>query len=262
MKIWSCPIAQNMNGNFEKFCSEHLGQNFSKFYRHILGNASTLYFHFEIYWPLPKGGLVSHKHSLFCSVFFKKQSFFVLCTRGENQLENGMRACHKMLSCHAHVLLRFHYPNCRVFDLLIILKFICLHILQILKVLINHLRFSIGEVKGNNCLHISIFAHVCFILQMIHRWKALILDNTGRGSILKFATPIFLKLIFRTNWAWPASKLSHAQLLNSKAFSWCIVLESVACTNFMPQPHSVFFLFGFPHFIFWMHRLILQSITI
>ena len=130
-----------------------------------------------------------------------------------------MRACHKMLSCHAHVLLRFHYPNCRVFDLLIILKFICLHILQILKVLIHHLRFSIGEVKGNNCLHISIFAHVCFILQMIHRWKALILDNTGRGSILKFATPIFLKLIFRTNWGWPASKLSHAQLLNSKAFS-------------------------------------------
>ena len=112
--------------------------------------------------------------------------------------------------------------------------------------LINHLRFSIGEVKGNNCLHISIFAHVCFILQMIHRWKALILDNTGRGSILKFATPIFLKLIFRTNWAWPASKLSHAQLLNSKAFSWCIVLESVACTNFMPQPHSVFFIWVSP----------------
>ena len=59
--------------------------------------------------------------------------------------------------------------------------------------LINLLRFSIGEVKGNNCLHISIFAHVCFILQMIHLWKALILDNNGRGVSLKFATSIFLK---------------------------------------------------------------------
>ena len=59
--------------------------------------------------------------------------------------------------------------------------------------LINHLPFSIGEVKGNNCLHISIFAHVCFILQVIHHWKALIFDNNGRGLILKFATSIFLK---------------------------------------------------------------------
>ena len=112
--------------------------------------------------------------------------------------------------------------------------------------LINHLRFPIGEVKGNNCLHISIFAHVCFILQMIHLWKALILDNNGRGLILKFATSIFLKRFFRTKWAWSASKLSHAQLLNSRAFSWCIVLEGVACTNFMPQPHSGFFYLGFP----------------
>ena len=125
--------------------------------------------------------------------------------------------------------LRFHLPNCRAFDLLFILKFIWLEIYpeisQILKVLINHLRFSIGEVKGNNCLHISIFAHVCFILQMIHLWRALILDNNGRGLILKFATSIFLKRkelktgFFKTKWAWSALKLSHAQLLNSKASS-------------------------------------------
>ena len=37
MKIWSCPIAQNMNEKFEKFCPEHLGQNFSNIFVHILG---------------------------------------------------------------------------------------------------------------------------------------------------------------------------------------------------------------------------------
>ena len=52
MKIWSRPIAQNMNEKFEKFCPEHLGQNFSNIFVHILGNSTISYFHFEIYWPL------------------------------------------------------------------------------------------------------------------------------------------------------------------------------------------------------------------
>ena len=52
MKIRSHPIAQNMNGKFEKFCPECLGQNFSNFSVHILGNATTSYFHSEISWPL------------------------------------------------------------------------------------------------------------------------------------------------------------------------------------------------------------------
>ena len=42
-KIWT--------KKFEKFCPEHLGQNFSIFLVHILGNA-TSYFHSEISWPL------------------------------------------------------------------------------------------------------------------------------------------------------------------------------------------------------------------
>ena len=41
-----------MNEKFENFCPEYLGQNFSNFFVHILGNVTTLYFHFEIYWPL------------------------------------------------------------------------------------------------------------------------------------------------------------------------------------------------------------------
>jgi hypothetical protein len=52
MKIWTHRIAQNMNKNFEKFCPEYLGHNFSIFFVHILGNATTSYFRFEIYWPL------------------------------------------------------------------------------------------------------------------------------------------------------------------------------------------------------------------
>ena len=52
MKIWSCRIAQNMNEKFEKFWPEYLGQNFSNFFVHILGNATTSYFHSEISWPL------------------------------------------------------------------------------------------------------------------------------------------------------------------------------------------------------------------
>ena len=38
-KIWKC-------------CPEYLGQNFSNFFVHILGNATTSNFRFEIYWPL------------------------------------------------------------------------------------------------------------------------------------------------------------------------------------------------------------------
>ena len=49
MKIWSRPIAQNMNEKFEKFSPEYLGQNFSNFFVNILGNATTSYFRFEIY---------------------------------------------------------------------------------------------------------------------------------------------------------------------------------------------------------------------
>ena len=36
----------------KKFCPEYLGQNFSNFFVHILGNVTTLYFHSEISWPL------------------------------------------------------------------------------------------------------------------------------------------------------------------------------------------------------------------
>ena len=111
-----------------KFQNENMESSYCpNFFVHILGNATTSYFHFEIYWPLPKGGLVSHKYSFFV-LFFKKQSLafsrkngnplgkqknwesggskflIVICIRGENQLENGMRACHRMLSCHAHLL--------------------------------------------------------------------------------------------------------------------------------------------------------------
>ena len=52
MKIWSRCIAQNMNEKFEKLCPKYLGQNFSKNFVHILGNATTCYFHSEISWPL------------------------------------------------------------------------------------------------------------------------------------------------------------------------------------------------------------------
>ena len=52
MKIWSHPIAQNINEKFEKFSPKHLGQNFSIFFVHILDYATTSYFHFEMYWPL------------------------------------------------------------------------------------------------------------------------------------------------------------------------------------------------------------------
>ena len=52
MKIWSHRIAQNINKKFENFCPEYLGHNFSNFFVHILGNAKTPYFLFEIYWPL------------------------------------------------------------------------------------------------------------------------------------------------------------------------------------------------------------------
>ena len=52
MKILSIPSAQNMNKKFEKFCPEHLGQIFSNFFVHILGNATTSYFRFEMYRPL------------------------------------------------------------------------------------------------------------------------------------------------------------------------------------------------------------------
>ena len=43
-KIWT--------KKFEKFCPKYSGQNFSNFFVHILGNATTSYFRFEIYWPL------------------------------------------------------------------------------------------------------------------------------------------------------------------------------------------------------------------
>ena len=52
MKIWCRRIAQNMNKKF--FCPEYLGQNFSNFFVHTLGNAMTSYFHSEISWPLLK----------------------------------------------------------------------------------------------------------------------------------------------------------------------------------------------------------------
>ena len=45
-KIWT--------KKFEKFFPEYLGQNFSTFFVHILGNATTSYFHSEINWPLTK----------------------------------------------------------------------------------------------------------------------------------------------------------------------------------------------------------------
>ena len=45
-KIWTKKI--------EKFCPEYLRQNFSNYFVHILGNATTSYFHSEIFWPLGK----------------------------------------------------------------------------------------------------------------------------------------------------------------------------------------------------------------
>ena len=89
-------------------------QNFTIFFVHVLGNATTSYFHFEIYWHLPKGRLLSHKYSFFCSDFFKKQSlafsrkkinplgsksFIVICIRGEISLKmewGRVKEC-----CHA-----------------------------------------------------------------------------------------------------------------------------------------------------------------
>ena len=47
MKIWSHRITSKL----EKFCPK-LGQNFSNFFVHILGNATTSYFHSVISWPL------------------------------------------------------------------------------------------------------------------------------------------------------------------------------------------------------------------
>ena len=40
------------NKKFEKFCPKYSGQSFSNFFVHILGNATTSYFHSEISWPL------------------------------------------------------------------------------------------------------------------------------------------------------------------------------------------------------------------
>ena len=44
MKIWIRPIAQTMNEKFEKFCHEHLWQNFSKSFVHTLVNAISYLF--------------------------------------------------------------------------------------------------------------------------------------------------------------------------------------------------------------------------
>ena len=54
MKIWSRRIAQNMNEIFWKILPWYytIGQNFSNFFVHILGNATTSYIHSEISWPL------------------------------------------------------------------------------------------------------------------------------------------------------------------------------------------------------------------
>ena len=41
-----------MDEKFENFCPEYLGQNFSHFFVHILGNTTTSYFHSEISWSL------------------------------------------------------------------------------------------------------------------------------------------------------------------------------------------------------------------
>ena len=49
----------------QKFCSEYLGQNFSNFFVHILGNGTTSYFRFEIYWPLLNGKLTVKISSIF-----------------------------------------------------------------------------------------------------------------------------------------------------------------------------------------------------
>ena len=40
-----------MNKKIEKFCPKYSGQNFSNFFVHILGNATSSYFHSEISWP-------------------------------------------------------------------------------------------------------------------------------------------------------------------------------------------------------------------
>ena len=43
-KIWT--------KKFENFCPEYLGQNFSIFFVHILGKATTSYFQSDTSWPL------------------------------------------------------------------------------------------------------------------------------------------------------------------------------------------------------------------
>ena len=52
MNLRSRRIAQNMNEKIWKILPGDLGQNFSKIFVHILGNAATSYIHSEISWPL------------------------------------------------------------------------------------------------------------------------------------------------------------------------------------------------------------------
>ena len=74
---------------FEKFCPEHLGQNFSNFFVHILGNTMTSYFHFEIYWPLMRAFRINFTPmwpliARFSAVTFQTpwcKSFFTFTTR-------------------------------------------------------------------------------------------------------------------------------------------------------------------------------------
>ena len=76
MKIWSRCIAQNMNKKIWKILPKVFMAKVFKFFIHILGNVMTLYFHFEIYWPLAKKSIWDFDffHSIFWN--FPKQSFF------------------------------------------------------------------------------------------------------------------------------------------------------------------------------------------
>ena len=80
MKIWSRHIAQNTKERIWKILPcilrQGLGQNFSKNFVHILGNATTSYFHFEIFWPSVVYQNVENMHQFLSDFFYKLLEFF------------------------------------------------------------------------------------------------------------------------------------------------------------------------------------------
>ena len=74
MKIWSRRTAQLKNENISKILPQVFKAEFFKFFIHILGNATTSYFHSEISWPLkPPSAFINFAYFPAIPLFFKPQ---------------------------------------------------------------------------------------------------------------------------------------------------------------------------------------------